>query len=189
LFEESYLGEELFNRFYGIPSVFKFSESFLEKESFIPTKETLEVLRLRFGKFTIYSERPRIQGMYILEKKDYKGYFDEKGFIFQEDLVESGVGGEGVRLGKPNPTLFIELIKMLGGRGGGVAYVGDGVADALLVENARLEGLSNLSFLGVLCSSKYPNKLLSYYIEHEADAIMTDVNDIQYLIASLGGRI
>ena len=189
LFEESYLGEELFNRFYGIPSVFKFSESFLEKESFIPTKETLEVLRLRFGKFTIYSERPRVQGMYILEKNDYKGYFDEKGFIFQEDLVESGVGGEGVRLGKPNPTLFIELIKMLGGRGGGVAYVGDGVADALLVENARLEGLSNLSFLGVLCSSKYPNKLLSYYIEHEADAIMTDVNDIQYLIASLGGRI
>ncbi|MCZ2808465.1 MAG: hypothetical protein O2V44_03830 [Candidatus Bathyarchaeota archaeon] len=189
LFEESYLGEELFNRFYGIPSVFKFSESFLEKESFIPTKETLYVLRLRFGNFAIYSERPRVQGMYVLEKTDYKRYFDERGFIFQEDLVESEVGGEDVRLGKPNPTFFIELIEKLVGRSGEVAYVGDGVADALLVENARLEGLSNLSFLGVLCSSEYPNKLLSQYIKHKADAIMTDVNDIPYLLTSLGGKI
>ena len=189
LFEESYLGEELFNRFYGIPSVFKFSESFLEKESFIPTKETLEVLRLRFGKFAIYSERPRVQGMYILEKNDYKGYFDEKGFIFQEDLVESGAGGEGIRLGKPNPTFFIEWLEKLVGEGDGIAYVGDSVADVLLVENARLEGLSNLSFLGVLCSSEYPNKLLSRYIRHEADAIITDVNDIPYLLTSLGGKI
>jgi len=189
LFEESYLGEELFNRFYGIPSVFKFSESFLEKESFIPTKETLEVLRLRFGKFAIYSERPRVQGMYILEKNDYKGYFDEKGFIFQEDLVESGAGGEGVRRGKPNPTFFIELVEKLAGEGDGIAYVGDSVADVLLVENARREGLSNLSFLGVLCSSEYPNKLLSRYIRHEADAIITDVNDIPYLLTSLGGKI
>ncbi|MDH5461476.1 MAG: hypothetical protein OEX09_04550 [Candidatus Bathyarchaeota archaeon] len=188
LFEESYLGRELFNRFYGIPSVFKFSESFLEKESFIPTKETLEVLRLRFGKFAIYSERPKVQGMYILEKNDYKGYFDEKEFIFQEDLVESEVGGEHGTLGKPNSTLFIELIGKLV-RKGGVAYVGDGVADMLLVENARLKGLSNVSFLGVLCSSQYPNKLFSRYREHEADAIMTDVNDIPRLLASLGGKI
>ncbi len=188
LFEESYLGEELFNRFYGIPSIFKFSESFLEKESLIPTKETLEVLRLRFGKFAIYSERPRVQGMYILERNDFKGYFDEKAFIFQEDLVESEAGGEDVTLGKPNPTLFIEFVEKLV-RKGMVAYVGDGIADVLLVENARLKGLSHLAFLGVLCSSECPNKLLSRYIKHEADAIMTDVNDIPYLLASLGGEI
>lgn len=189
LFEESYLGAEIFNEFYCIPPVFKFNESFLEREDFIPTKETLDVLRLRFGKFTIYSEKPRVQGMYLLEKNDFKECVDEKGAIFFEDIVESEVGGEGVGLGKPNPTLFIELIEKLVRKGVGVVYVGDGVADALLVKNARLEGLSNLSFLGVLCSSQYPNKLLSQFIKHEADAVMTDVNDIPHILASLEGRI
>jgi len=188
-FEESYLGEELFNKFYGIPSIFKFNESFLEKEAFIPTKKTLDALRPRFGKLAIYSEKSRVQGMYLLEKNDLKEYFDEKGSIFLEDMVESEVEGERVRLGKPNPTLFIELIEKLGGKNSGVAYVGDGVADVLLVKNARLEGLSNLLFLGVLCSSQYPNKLFSRYIKHGADAIMTDVNDIPNLLTSLGGKI
>jgi len=189
LFEKCYLGEDLFNKFYGIPSIFKFNESFLEKEAFIPTKKTLDTLRLRFEKFAIYSEKPRVQGMYLLEKNNFKEYFDENGSIFLEDLVKSEVGGEGVRLSKPNPTLFIELIEKLVGKGSRVAYVGDGVADALLVENARREGLSNLLFLGVLCSSQYPNNLLSWYIKHEADAIMTDVNDIPNLLTILGGKI
>jgi len=189
LFEKCYLGEDLFNKFYGIPSIFKFNESFLEKEAFIPTKKTLDTLRLRFEKFAIYSEKPRVQGMYLLEKNNFKEYFDENGCIFLEDLVKSEVGGEGVRLSKPNPTLFIELIEKLVGKGSRVAYVGDGVADALLVENARREGLSNLLFLGVLCSSQYPNNLLSWYIKHEADAIMTDVNDIPNLLTILGEKI
>lgn len=189
LFEESYLGKSLFKRFYGFSSVFMFNESFLEKETVISTKETLEVLRRKFGKFAIYSERPRIQGMYVLEKNDYNGYFDEKVLFFQENLVKSDLDGESVRLGKPNPTPFIELIKTFVGRASTVAYVGDGVADILLVENARSEGLANLVFLGVLSSSEYPNRLLSHYVKHETDAIVTDVNDIPYLLKSLGGKI
>ena len=194
LFEESYLGEDLFRKFYGVSSIFKFSESFLEKEDFIPTRKTLDTLRLKFGKFAIYSEKPRDQGTYVLEKNNFKEYFDENGSIFQEDLMESektcrGKGGESVELGKPNPTFFIKLVDKFAGKVDRVAYVGDGIADALLVENARLEGLSNVLLFGVLCSSQYPDELFSKYIRHKADAIMTDVNDIPHLYASLGGEI
>ena len=185
LFEETYLGEKLFDKFYGIQSIFRFNESFLEKEDFIPAKETLNKLCLKFGKFGIYSEKPRVQGMYLLENNSFKEYFGKEICIFLDDLTESEVGGEGLRLAKPNPTLFIELMEKLVGGVSWVAYVGDGVADALLVSNARLEGLPNLLFLGVLCSSQYPNRLLSKYIKLEADAIMTDVNDIPYLLANL----
>ena len=193
LFEESYLGEKLFSEFYGVPSTFKFKESLLEKEDFIPTKKTLDMLQSRFGKFAIYSEKPRVQGAYLLEKNNFKEYFDENGSTFLEDLVESeksfsGKDVESLQLRKPNPTLFIELVEKLAGKVDRVAYVGDGVADALLVENARLEGLYNILFLGVLCSSQYPDELLSQYMKHEADAIMTDVNDIPYLYASLEER-
>jgi phosphoglycolate phosphatase-like HAD superfamily hydrolase len=193
LFEELYLGVKLFSKFHGVPSIFKFDESFLEKEKIIPTKKTLDKLRLRFGKFAIYSEKPGDQGMYLLKKNNLKEYFDENGCIFQEDLFESENiprgAAESVQLGKPNPTFFIEMVEKLAGKSRKVAYVGDGIADALLVENARLQGLSNLLFFGVLCSSQYPDQLFSPYIEHGADAVMTDVNDIPHLYASLGGKI
>jgi len=187
LFEETYLGRELFTKFYGVPSFFKFDESFLDKETFIPTKETMDMLRRQFGAFGIYSGRPRPQSMYILEKYDYMGYFDEKRSVFLGDLLKSEVEME--KLGKPDPTLFIELIEKLVDKGTGVAYVGDGIADALLVENARLEGLENLSFLGVLSSSEDSNKLFTEYAKHGADVIMTEVNDIPYILTSLGGSV
>ena len=187
LFEETYLGRELFNKFYGVPSLLKFDESFLDKETFIPTKETLDVLCRQFGKFGIYSGRPRTQGMYILEKYDYTGYFDEKRSVFLGDLLKSEVEME--KLGKPDPTLFIELMEKLVDKGTGVAYVGDGIADALLVENARSEGLENLSFLGVMSSSEDSNKLFTEYAKHGADAVVTDVNDIPYILTNLGGSV
>lgn len=187
LFEETYLGKELFTKFYGVSSFFKFDESFLDKEAFIPTKESMNLLRRRFGKFGIYSGRPRLQGMYILEKYDYSGYFDEKRSVFLGDLLKSEVEME--KLGKPDPTLFIELIEKLVDRETGVAYVGDGIADVLLVENARSEGLENLLFLGVMSSSEDSNKLFTEYGKHGADVIMNEVNDIPFVLKSLGGSV
>ncbi|UCC57697.1 MAG: hypothetical protein JSW14_04775 [Candidatus Bathyarchaeum sp.] len=187
LFEETYLGRRLFNKIYGVSSIFDFSESFLDKEAFIPTKETFNVLLQQFGKFGIYSGRPRMQGMYILENYNYTGYFDENRAVFLGDLLKSELEME--KLGKPNPTLFIELIEKFSGKASGVTYVGDGIADALLVENARSKGLENLSFLGVLSSSEDSNKLFTEYAKHGADAVITDVNDIPYILTSLGGSV
>lgn len=187
LFEETYLGRELFNKFYDIPSIFQFEGSFIDREAFTPTKETFDVLRQEFGKFGIYSGRPRIQGMYILEKYNYKEYFNEESSVFLGDLIKSKVEME--KLGKPDPTLFIELVENSFGKGTGVAYVGDGIADALLVKNARSEGLENLSFLGVLSSSEDSNKLFNEYAKRGADAIIKDVNSIPSLLTSLGGSV
>jgi phosphoglycolate phosphatase-like HAD superfamily hydrolase len=187
LFEEIYLGKELFTKFYGVASFFRFDESFLEKETFIPNKETMEELSRLFGKFGIYSGRPETQGMYILEKYDYTGYFDGKGFVFLGDLLKSEVEME--KLGKPDPALFIELIEKMVDREAGVMYVGDGVADALMVEKAKAKGLKNLSFLGVMSSSEDSNKLFTEYGKHGVDAVVTEINDIPYLFESLGGSV
>jgi len=187
LFEEIYLGKELFTKIYAAPSFFKFDESLLDKEAFIPTKETMNLLRRRFGTFGIYSGRPRPQGIYILKKYECRGYFDEKGSVFLGDLLKSEA--EMAKLGKPDPTLFIELIEKMVDNEAGVAYVGDGIADALMVEKAKAEGLENLSFLGVVSSSEDSNKLFTEYSKHGVDAVVTDVNDIPYLFTSLGGSV
>jgi len=184
LFEEIYLGKELFTKIYDVPAFFKFDNSFIDKEAFIPTKETMDILRGRFRTFGIYSGRPRPQGMYILEKYDYVGYFDEQESVFLGDLLKSEEEME--KLGKPDPTLFIELVEKTVDKETGVAYVGDGIADALMVEKAKAKGLENLTFLGVVSSSEDSNKLFTEYSKHGVDAVITDVNDIPYMLKSLG---
>jgi len=184
LFEETYLGKTLFDKVYSTPSYFSFNSSFMDKEEFIPTKETLNMLRKKFGKFGIYSGRPRQQGMYILEKYGYTVYFDEKELVFLGELLKSE--DEMQKLGKPDPTLFIELIEKNVKKGTGVAYVGDSMADAILVEKAKARGLENLSFLGVVSSSEDSNNLFAEYSKHGADAVVTDANDVPYLFTNLG---
>ena len=144
----------------------------------------MELLRKQFGTLGIYSGRPKPQGIYILEKYDYVGYFDEQESVFLGDLLKSEEEME--RLGKPDPTLFIELVEKMVGNETGVAYVGDGIADALLVEKAKAMGLENLTFLGVVASSEDSNKLFTEYSKHGVDAVITDVNDIPYILKSLG---
>ena len=187
LFEELYLGKKLFSRFYATPSYFDFSESLLEQETLIPTQETLKSLHQKLGKHAIYSERPREQGLYLFEKHGLVKYFNKEQLIFLEDMFLGNTRDEHVLLNKPNPTFLLELIAKHTGEPVEVAYVGDGVADALLVENARLKGLSNLWFIGVLSSTRYPNKLVSTYKTLKAAAIMDDVNTLPHLLDSLGG--
>ena len=187
LFEEIYLGKDLFTKFYCTPSFFGFEESLLDNEQFTCTPETLEALRSRFGVFDIYSGRPKTQGMYILEKYDYLRYFDPNGCVFLGDMLSSEE--DMAKLGKPNPTLFVELLQKTVPDGVGAVYVGDGVADAILVENARKNGVEGLCFIGVVSSSEDSNKLFSEYSKHGADAVVTDVNDISILFSSLGGTV
>ena len=187
LFEEMYLGKKLYKQVYDQPPFFNFDASLIDIEDFIPTKATLEFLRRKFGTFGIYSGRPRPQGMYIIEKYGYIGYFNEKESVFLGDLLNSD--DEMEKLGKPDPTLFIELIEKTIQDGARVAYVGDGIADAIMIEKAKKEGLENLSFLGVMSSSEDSNTLLTEYSKHGTDAILTDVNDIPYLFTHLGGNV
>jgi len=194
LFEESYLGKELFKKFYGVAPAFNFDESLLEKEEFIPSIETLHALCSKFGKLAVYSEKPREQAMYLLENSNFKEYFDENGVVFYEDLTSFEKNyrierDENVQLGKPNPTVLIRMVKKLVGEVSRAMYIGDTIADALLVKNARLQRLSNIVFIGVLCSSRHPDKLLYQYMKQDADAIVTDVNDIPYLYTNLGGDV
>lgn len=182
LFEETYLGKELFTEIYGVSSFFGFDESLIDVEEFIPSVQTLEALRGMFGTFGIYSGRPRPQGMYILRKYGYTDYFDEES-VFLGDLLKSEEAMES--LGKPNPKLFIELIEKTVGKDVGVLYVGDGIADALLVENAKAEGIMNLCFVGVASSSEDSNMLFTQYCKNGADAVVTDVNGIPYLFTNL----
>jgi phosphoglycolate phosphatase-like HAD superfamily hydrolase len=184
LFEETYLGKELFTKSYGVPSFFNFEESFLDNEQFIPTKQTLDALGQRFGRFGVYSGRPEAQGMYMLEKYGYLPYFAPDGLVFLGDKLSTEEEME--KYGKPDPTLFVELLQRLDAKGVSVAYVGDCVGDAIMIENARKRGVEGLVFIGVVSSSEDSNTLFDQYANHSADAVVTDMNDIPFMLKSLG---
>ena len=113
-------------------------------------------------------------------------YFEESEFVFLGDLLKSEE--EMSKLGKPSPELFIELLQKSGKKDAKVVYVGDGISDVLLIENAKSKGFEGLLFLGVLSSSEDSNKLFTEYSKHGADAVVTDVNDIPYLFTCLRGN-
>ena len=188
LFEEIYLGGSLFSRFYGIRPFFKFKKGLIEKEQLIPSKKTLSLLNARLGKFGVYSERPRSQGLYVIEQMGVTRYFDEKALYFYDDLAQfAGRGCDAApkKTGKPDPSEFIALAdKMLGTVDVG-AYVGDTVSDALLVRNAREKGLENIAFIGTLSSSSRRRELFSKYEMYAADAIIMDANDLPFLLEKL----
>jgi phosphoglycolate phosphatase-like HAD superfamily hydrolase len=184
LFEEIYLGKDLFTKIFGTPPVFNFGNCLIDVEEFISTKETMDLLRKQFGTFGIYSGRPKPEGIYVLEKYGYTGYFDEQESVFLGDLLKSEEEME--RLGKPDPTLFIELIEKTVGKETSVVYVGDGIADAMMIEKAKAKGLENLTFIGAVSSAEDPNKLFTEYSKHGVDAVITDVNYIPYIFKNLG---
>ena len=142
---------------------------------------------LQFGKFGIYSGRPKPQGNYILYKFEYLEYFNENESIFLGDMLKSQ--DQMKEFGKPDPTFFIKMMEKNLEKEMGIVYVGDGIADILMVNKAKEEGFENLSFLGVLSSSEDTNKLFIEYNKHEADAVVKDVNDIPYLFKNLGKSV
>jgi len=183
LFEEIYLGKELYSRFYAQSSIFKFDESLLENEILIPNEETLDFLYQKYGKLQIYSERVRVQGIYVIEKNHLNDYFDLERSVFVDDLIVFGKNYECPNFGKPNPAPFIKHIEKHIDKHQLLAYVGDSIADALLIKNVRMKGVKNVLFFGVLSSSHDPDLLISKFIEYGANAIMTDINDIPYLLS------
>ena len=190
LFEESFLGGKLFRKFYQETPFFNFKESFMEREEFIPTSETLEVLVEKTGKLAIYSERSRKQAIYHLKRKGFLRYFEPEYLVFIEDISarEKELRRAGVRaaLSKPDPTLFLELVKKCASKGF-VAYVGDSVSDLLMVNNARKRGADNVYFFGVLSSSQYKERLTNRYMELGADIITYDVNELAVVFRDICG--
>jgi len=188
LFEESYLGGRLFRKLYGLNPFFRFRRGLIETESFIPKRSTLNSLKSRFGKFAVYSERPRNQGLYLLDREGVRSYFDDEALVFFEDMLGllglSSPVGEDVPVGKPNPEPFILLARKFVGSAD-ATYVGDTVSDAMLVENARLKGLANILFIGLLGPLGGSKELLETYINCDAEAIIESVNDIPYLMKRL----
>jgi len=187
LFDEIYLGSTLYERFSGKKSFFRFAEGLIDREEKIPTMQTLDRLKASFGPFALYSERPRKEGFYILQRHNLLSYFDRKATFFNEDIKGTHfTERSGSGWGKPDARAFVHLFKKVCGEQMSLAYIGDTVADALMVKNARKLEARSLIFIGTLSSSAEEEGLKSKFMELGAEVIVKDTNSLPTVFDIVG---
>ena len=168
IFEEFYLGKKLYEEFYNQPALFNLGKGFIENEKPLITIETLKKLYEKFGKLIIYSERPRKQAIYVLEKFKLKDYFNLNASYFREEINKFSFLGDP---GKPNPTPFFNLLKDLKAENKFLAYVGDTVAEAILIEKLKAKYLTKS--LSIIVSKNFS--------QNNADIILKNINELSLI--------
>jgi phosphoglycolate phosphatase-like HAD superfamily hydrolase len=127
IFQEVYLGPELFTATYGIaPRAYR-GRGFMERERLLAPHPLLRRLASRHL-LGIATGRPRAEAQAFLARFRLRGFF--AGVLTLEDYrreEERILRREGrrVRRGKPHPFLLDELARRLGAKVGPKCYVGD----------------------------------------------------------------
>jgi len=155
IFQEIYLGYELFKSTYNLKPNFYNSNGFILNEKVLIERSVLEVLG-RDNMLAIATGRPRAEAEYPLRHFDLKKYFNLI-YTLDDCLLEEkrilAEKGEKVSLGKPNPFMLDAIADGLKDKFSGYYYVGDMPDDMLAAANSRF----GFKSIGIIVSA--PDKL------------------------------
>jgi len=175
VFDEIYLGMDLFKEMWQAEPVFKLKKGLIEDEKVVLENDVKTFLKKKFGnKIGIASGRPKKAAIKTL--KDLLGNFfnPESSFFIDDAYVRS----KEQWLGKPNSFLIEQVIKSLKVKS--CLYVGDSYEDVLMVKNTRKLGYE-VGFVGVYGFSLDMKNFIQKFMEADADAILPSVNDLKFL--------
>ena len=155
IFQEIYLGYELFKSTYNLKPNFYNSNGYILKEKVLIDRSVLDNLS-RNNVLAVATGRPRAEADYPLKHFDLKKYFkliytlDD---CLQEEKRILAEKGENVSLSKPHPFMLDAIADGLKDKFSGYYYVGDMPDDMLAAANSRF----GFKSIGILVSA--PNKL------------------------------
>jgi len=155
IFQEIYLGYDLFKSTYNLKPTFYNSNGYILREKVLIDRSVLEVLS-RDNVLAIATGRPRAEAEYPLRHFDLKRYFNLL-YTLDDCLLEEKRSfedkGEKVSLSKPHPFMLDAIADGLKDKFLGYYYVGDMPDDMLAAANSRF----GFKSIGILVSA--PNKL------------------------------
>ncbi len=127
LFQEIYLGPELFEATYGEAALVVAEPGLIEHEELLIGRDVLERLAARVP-LAIATGRPRAEAAHALSRHDIAGLF--AAVVDHEDVREAEAaelagGGKPVRLGKPHPWSLLEALRRITDGPARAAYIGD----------------------------------------------------------------
>jgi len=140
IFQEVYLGENLFRRVYGMDTRVHRGAGLVEQELLIPSVSLLEELASGHV-LGIATGRPKFEVEYALDTFDIRRYFtavlSHDDCLAEEERLSAAKGGS-VSLLKPDPFMLDSIAAQAGGDVGRRYYVGDLPDD--MVAASRAEG-------------------------------------------------
>ncbi|MBN2014793.1 MAG: HAD-IA family hydrolase [Candidatus Altiarchaeota archaeon] len=169
LFEEVYLGEELFREKYGVGRRFAVGEGRILKETSLVDIETLLEFRKNYY-FGIVTGRERFEAEFSLRQHLLHRVFPPELIVAREDIEER----------KPSPQPLIECSELVRkkyalSKNTGVIYVGDSLDDLAAARNA---GFYFIAVVGGIKDLKERNNLRREMHERICDLIVDDVQEL-----------
>jgi len=155
IFQEIYLGYELFKSTYNLKPNFYNSNGYILKEKVLIDRSVLDNLS-RNNILAVATGRPRAEADYPLKYFDLKKYFNliyTLDDCLQEEKRILAERGENVSLSKPHPFMLDAIADGLKEKFSGYYYVGDMPDDMLAAANSRF----GFKSIGITVSA--PDKL------------------------------
>ncbi len=174
MFEEIYLGQELFEATYGLKPQYCFQDGLILKEKLFIPKEMLQKLAAG-NKLAIATGRPRSEALYPLEKHGLDMFstiisFDECDAEEKRILEKTGCQ---VSLGKPDPFM-LDTIASLYPQAEKLYYFGDVVDDMKAAKRSRYPFIA----VGIAYSAPDRNAAAQKLKECGADILINSPDEL-----------
>jgi phosphoglycolate phosphatase-like HAD superfamily hydrolase len=182
VFEEMYLGEELFVKTYAESPIVIHEGGLIRRERLVVGLPALDELATRAA-LGIATGRPRAQAKYTLEATGIARYF--QALVAHEDIIAAEETqfkstGQRASLAKPHPYSLLEAAQRIVPREARCAYVGDTLDDVRAANAAKAE----MDFVSIGCLSPAEDKqaMRGEFERAGADVIVDHPDELLKLI-------
>ncbi len=181
IFQEFYLGRDLFESAYGMQAQVYFQEGFIHRERLMVKRAILEKLAVGHV-LAIATGRPKLEADFALDHHGIRKYFD---FVYTLDdcigeerrILEQE--GRKVFLSKPDPFMLDAIAALLQEKPVVSYYVGDMPDDMIAAVRSR----SGFVGVGLVTSAPDKQSLRSGLLRAGADYIIEDIARLEEIVA------
>ena len=185
LFEEVLCGADLFERSHGIEATFtEESTGFIENETLIVHGDTIEKLMDLLGGDRIGIASGSLYATAMHALGDSISQIRKEAQVWYETVEEAQRRREAVGLHKPAPYSLLRASQPFEPYER-VLYVGDTIADRLMVQNA---GEPKFMFAGVYGNVHNVDEARDDFLSSGSDIVAPTVNDLHELLRRAGGE-
>ena len=180
IFQEIYLGKDLFESTYGIAAKVYHGEGYINREKPLVDKPTLESLS-KDNILAIATGRPKTEAEYPLDSFGLRRYFTI--ILTLDDCIREErrileKEGKKVSLGKPNPYMLDTIAETKKHEASGFYYVGDMPDDMVAASRSKA------GFIGIGLLFSAPDKaiLKGDLLRAGADYVIEDLEELKGII-------
>jgi HAD superfamily hydrolase (TIGR01548 family) len=176
IFQELYLGGELFRRTYGFAPRIHDHQGLIDREALLIPAATIKRLA-ETHKLALATGRPRSEAEHALKRFDLHAHF-KMTYTLDECLAEEKKvyekSGDVLHLSKPHPFMLDAIVEQSSEKIGDLFYVGDMPDDMLAAKNST----HDYSGVGILHSSPDKQNLKKSLIKAGAEVIIEGADEL-----------